>query len=396
MNLRFPNHALAFYLLASFALEACSTAEDLTDMGFDDPSPDTSSPAETEDAGLPEQAADAIFPNAASRSRSLSEVLVEVGEQSPAYLFDALRIPAGSWDGYVQASNGSFLQCLIAWGPREARLGISTGWHGRLFIQFRAPDWPPELIAGGSDLVVSIDHAIERTVLLEGNDEILWINLGTDLMFAQSLAEGNELTLAAGNHVMVYPLDDSDIAIPALYECAGLQTQEGGDGGLSIYGLQTRGHGEVELTEAVVRVLLESGFGDVVLRDSAATADLYGSRAIFSGGAWGGEAELFASVFGFNNDTKKALVEIADDAAHLCREDIHARLLRMEVPTPAGLFGKSSVLCSGETGEFVLETLAFFDGTNILVIHAIVDDVSERERIDDNYDRVIGQIVGQS
>jgi len=391
-------------LIAGLGLQACSSTEgsDITDSWFGsetvEEASDAPAQAEAEDeiqeAGLSDEIAAALFPSAPTPSLDLTDVLVDVRADARAYHFDALRIPAGSWDGYVQASNGAFLQCLVAWGPPEARLGISTGWEHQLFIQFRAPDWPLEDLVGLQDLVVRVDGLAERAVPLEGSGDMLWGNMGDDLVLAQALADGDELTLSAGNYVMVYPLTDSHVAIPALYECSGLQTDEGGDGGLSVVGLEAAEGGQSRLTEAVVRTLLEGGFGDIVLRDPAETMRRYGIRALFSAPAWGGEAELFAGFFGFVSDEKKALIEIANDAARLCRGEVAARLIRIEPSPGTGQFGKASILCADEGNEFVLETLAFFDGRSVLAIHALVDDVGSRERIDESYDRIISRIEG--
>ncbi|MGY8996865.1 MAG: hypothetical protein ACKVH7_10515, partial [Alphaproteobacteria bacterium] len=210
------------------------------------------------------------------------------------------------------------------------------------------------------------------------------------------LMDGEQLTLRVGNHVMVYPLADAELAMQALYECLEQQTEQEGDGALSLHGIDLTPTSRSNLTETTVRALLESGFGDVQLRDAAQTAEHYGSRALLSGPAWGGEAELFVSVFGLQGDSKKALEEAVNDAARLCREEVQARLVRMEESNSIGQFGRYSLLCSGETGEFVLETFAFFDGRNVLVIHAIVDDVSERNRIDGNFERMMAGMSAES
>ncbi|MBN35368.1 MAG: hypothetical protein CMM46_11470 [Rhodospirillaceae bacterium] len=380
MNFRTLASVLLAVLCATTLLSACST--------FDEPGVD---PTNLEIG--PDETADLLFPDSVAAPPALGEILANHRARSTAYHLDALRMPAGEWDGYVQASNGSFLQCLIAWGPSDARLGISTGWHGRVFIQFRAPEWPLETLVRQTDLVVTIDGANERAVPLEGSGDMLWGNFGSDFVFAQALADGDELVMSAGNHVMVYPLVDSHLAIPALYECAGLQTEEGGNGGFSIIGLDSTGGDKSGLTEAFVQVLFQSGFGDIVLRPVGATHELYGTRTLFSAPAWSGEAELYARVFGFVRDEKKALIEIANDAGRACRGEVAARLIRLEPIDGIGQFGKASMLCDAETGEFVMETLAYFDGESVLVLHAIVDDVGERERLNDSYDRVIARIA---
>lgn|GEM_PF-6080042 len=368
-------------LIGTLILAACSTVEEVQ--------PDLREQANVDSSQTLESAA---VPLSGATPTTLRESLAAAGAAGTPFQFDALRLPAGNWDGYVQASGGSFLQCLVAWGPREARLGISAGWDGSLFAQFRAPDWPVADLINQTDLVVAVDELYQRSVPLEGNGQLMWVNLGATPDFAQSLIDGEQLTLRVGNHVMVYPLADADLAMQGLYECLALQTEQEGNGGLSLHGIDLTTASKSNLTETAVRALLESGFGDVLLREPNQTAEQYGSRVLLSGPAWGGEAELFVSVFGLQGDSKKALEEAVNDAARLCREEVQARLVRMEESTSFGQFGRYSLLCAGETGEFVLETLAFFDGRNILVIHAIVDDVNERARIDGNFERMMARM----
>lgn len=375
-------------LFGALILVACSTVEDVQ--------PELREQSVVDSTQTLETAVDQTLSLSAAAPTTLRESLSAAGASGTAFQFDALRLPAGNWDGYVQASGGSFLQCLVAWGPREARLGISAGWEARLFIQFRAPDWPVAELINQAELVVAVDELYQRTVPLEGNGQLMWVNLGATPDFAQSLIDGEQLTLRVGNHVMVYPLADAELAMQALYECLQLQTEQEGTGALSLHGIDLTAASESNLTETTVRALLESGFGDVQLRAAEQTAEQYGSRALLSGPAWGGEAELFVSVFGLQGDSKKALEEAVNDAARLCREEVQARLIRMEEPTSIGQFGRYSLLCAGESGEFVLETLAFFDGRNILVIHAVVDDVNERDRIDGNFERMMARMSATS
>ena len=375
-------------LIGTLVLAACSTVEEIQ--------PELREQATVDSSQTLEPAVDAVLPLSGPPPTSLRESLAVAGATGTAFQFDALRLPAGTWDGYVQASGGSFLQCLVAWGPREARLGISAGWDARLFVQFRSPDWPVTDLINQSELVVAVDETYQRSIPLEGNGQMMWVSLGANPDFAQSLMDGEQLTLRVGNHVMVYPLADAELAMQALYECLEQQTEQEGDGALSLHGIDLTPTSRSNLTETTVRALLESGFGDVQLRDAAQTAEQYGSRALLSGPAWGGEAELFVSVFGLQGDSKKALEEAVNDAARLCREEVQARLVRMEESNSIGQFGRYSLLCSGETGEFVLETFAFFDGRNVLVIHAIVDDVSERNRIDGNFERMMAGMSAES
>jgi len=121
-------------LIGTLVLAACSTVEEIQ--------PELREQATVDSSQTLEPAVDAVLPLSGPPPTSLRESLAVAGATGTAFQFDALRLPAGTWDGYVQASGGSFLQCLVAWGPREARLGISAGWDARLFVQFRSQTGP--------------------------------------------------------------------------------------------------------------------------------------------------------------------------------------------------------------------------------------------------------------
>jgi hypothetical protein len=375
-------------LLVLGFLAACETTGD---VASDQPEPSQAGTADT----LQSDTA-AVTEYSVASPATLREALSNAAADGTPYQFEALRIPAGTWDGYAQASNSAFLQCLVAWGPREARLGISAGWPRDIYVQFHAPEWPVTNLMNQADLVVAVDDFYERSLPLEGKGQLLWINLGQGPEFAQSLMDGSQLTLRVDNHVMVYPLADAKLAMQALYECLALHTEESDDGGFSIYGVKLADGTRAKLTETTVRALLENGFGDVRLREERQTAEQYGSRVFLSGPAWAGEAELFASVFGVQGDSKKALIEAVNDVARLCRGEVQARLIRMDEPNGIGQFGRSSLLCGGASGEFVLESFAYFNGRIVLVIHAVVDDVNERSLIDESFEALMADMNATS
>ncbi len=195
------------------------------------------------------------------------------------------------------------------------------------------------------------------TLPLGGNGGLLWVNLGENPEFAQSLIDGDQLTLRTGNHVMVYPLADAELAMLALYECLEVSRQRRVARERSVFLASTFPVPRAPISQKPPCARSsKGGFGDSRLRDQSQTAEQYGSCVFLSGPAWGGEAEFFASVFGVQGDSKKALTEAVNDAARLCRDEVQARLVHMDEPIGIGQFGRSSLLCSGESSEFVLES----------------------------------------
>lgn len=315
-----------------------------------------------------------------------------------AYEFNALRIPAGTWDGYAQATDGAFLQCLVAWGPREARLAFSVGWQGRLFIQFSAPGWNAQSLQPGAPATIRIDSAAETTVTLAASGNVLWANLGTGPALAEIIAEGEELSITSGSDVLVYALDDARIAIPALYDCLDRETgDESGDGAFVIYGLDLDEAARARLNGNVMNLFRDRGFDDIVLDGNQATQDRYGRNALLSGTAWQGKAQVFVTVFGARPGARKGLAELVDDAAHICRGEVAARLIRIEPlggPDGAGdAFGRSSLLCSDAAGEYALETLGVFSGGEVVALHAIVRDPADRNRVEQSFDAMKATLV---
>jgi hypothetical protein len=329
----------------------------------------------------------------------LRAALDREADKAGAYEFNALRIPAGTWDGYAQATDGAFLQCLVAWGPREARLALSVGWQGRLFLQFSAPGWDAQSLQPGSTATIRVDSAAETSVTLAASGTVLWANLGTGPTFADIIAEGKELSISSGSDILVYPLEDAGIAIPALYECLDRETgDEAGDGAFAIYGLELDAAARARLNDNVMALIRDRGFADFVAADSQVTLDRYGRNALLSGVAWQGRTEVFVTVFGARPGAKKGLAELVDDAAHSCRGEVAARLIRIEPlsgPDDTGdAFGRSSLLCADAAGEYALETLGVFSNGEVVALHAIVRDPSDRERVEQSFDAMKATLVG--
>jgi len=377
-------HAL---LPLAFVLAACET--DVTDVPLDKP-------------GIAEfnqdvAAVEGIGINEAPASGLRAALDREAG-QADAYEFNALRIPAGSWDGYAQATEGAFLQCLVAWGPREARLAFSVGWQGRLFLQFSAPGWDSQSLQPGSTATIRVDAAAETTVTLAASGNVLWANLGTGPALADIIADGKELSITAGNDILVYPLEDASVAIPALYECLDRETgDEAGDGAFVIYGLELDDAARARLNGNVLGLIRDRGFADFVAATPQATQDRFGRSALLSGTAWQGRTEVFVTVFGARQGAKKGLAELVDDAAQMCKGEVAARLIRIEPlggPDGAGdAFGRSSLLCSDGAGEYALETLGVFSRGEVVALHAIVRDPVDRNRVEQSFDAMKATLV---
>ena len=334
---------------------------------------------------------EALAPEAEETSAVAEMVAAEVAG-AESYELDALRIPAGSWDGYAQATGGSFLQCLVARGPREARLAFSIGWPRRLFLQFNGTEWDAAALPDGGSAVVRVDDAAQANVDLASGGGFLWASLGADPGFAAALQDGEELTIAAGPNSIVFPLQGADVAMPALYECLDLQTAAEGDGGFSIYGLELPEDARLRLADAALGLLRESGFTALVPDDGEQTRARYGAGALASASALDGQAELFAALFGARSSARKALVELTNHAARLCRGEVAARLVRM---TPLGgrsTSGRSSLLCKDDAGEVALETLAYFDGGHVLALHALTRDVAARSRIEESFEAIVAAL----
>ena len=377
-------HAL---LPLAFVLAACET--DVTEVPVDK-------------AGIAEfnqnvAAVEGIGINEAPASGLRAALDREAG-QAEAYEFNALRIPAGSWDGYAQATEGAFLQCLVAWGPREARLAFSVGWQGRLFLQFSAPGWDSQSLQPGSTATIRVDAAAETTVTLAASGNVLWANLGTGPALADIIADGKELSITAGNDILVYPLEDARVAIPALYECLDRETgDEAGDGAFVIYGLELDDAARARLNGNVLGLIRDRGFADFVAATPQATQDRFGRSALLSGTAWQGRTEVFVTVFGARQGAKKGLAELVDDAAQMCKGEVAARLIRIEPlggPDGAGdAFGRSSLLCSDGAGEYALETLGVFSRGEVVALHAIVRDPVDRNRVEQSFDAMKATLV---
>ncbi len=328
----------------------------------------------------------------------LRAALEQEADKAGAYEFNALRIPAGTWDGYAQATDGAFLQCLVAWGPREARLALSVGWQGRLFLQFSAPGWSAESLQPGSTATIRVDSAAETTVTLAASGNVLWANLGTGPALADVIADGKELTISSGQDILVYPLDDARIAIPALYDCLDRETgDDAGDGAFVIYGLELDQVARERLNDNVLRLIRDRGFGDFIADPTQATLDRYGRNALLSGKAWQGRTEVFVTVFGARPGAKKGLAELVDDAAHTCRGEVAARLIRIEplggVDGEGDAFGRSSLLCADVAGEYALETLGVFSNGEVVALHAIVRDPADRQRVEQSFDAMKATLI---
>jgi hypothetical protein len=377
------------HLLLPLALVLAACETDITEAGVEQASVtefSTGIPA-VEELGIEEAPA-----------AGLRAALDREADKAGAFEFNALRIPAGTWDGYAQATEGAFLQCLVAWGPREARLAFSVGWQGRLFLQFSAPGWDAQSLQPGSTAVIRVDSAAETSVTLAASGNVLWANLGTGPALADIIAEGKELSISTGSDILVYPLEDARIAIPALYECLDRETgDEAGDGAFVIYGLELDEAARARLNDNVLGLIRDRGFGDFVAAAPQATQERYGRNALLSGTAWQGRTEVFVTVFGAREGAKKGLAELVDDAAHTCRGEVVARLIRMEPlggPDGAGdAFGRSSLLCSDAAGEYALETLGVFSNGEVVALHAVVRDPADRERVEQSFDAMKRTLV---
>ena len=374
----------------AFVLAACET--DMTEAAVE-----SSGVAEFNEA-LPEVEAVAIDEAPAAGLRA---ALDREAGKADAYEFNALRIPAGTWDGYAQATEGAFLQCLVAWAPREARLAFSVGWQGRLFLQFSAPGWDAQSLQPGSTAVIRVDSAAELSVTLAASGNVLWANLGTGPALAEIIAEGEELSITSGSDILVYPLDDARIAIPALYESLDRETgDEAGDGAFAIYGLELDEAARARLNDNVMSLIRERGFADLVVASPQATQDRYGRNALLSGTAWQGRTDVFVTVFGARPGARKGLAELVDDAAHMCRGEVAARLIRIEPLNgndgTGDAFGRSSLLCADAAGEYALETLGVFSRGEVVALHAVVRDPADRTPVEQSFDAMKVRLVSGS
>lgn len=363
------------------AVAACQTEEAATEPGASQEFAALATPAD----GMALQ----VAPSTGLRAAVAAEAA-----RAESYEFDVLRVPAGSWDGYAQATDGAFLQCLVAWGPREARLAFSVGWQGRLFVQFSAPGWSAETLPPDGLATLRVDEAAETTVNVAASGPVLWASLGTGPAFAEILAEGEELTIVSGSNTLVYPLTDSHIAIAALYDCLDRETgEDSGDGAFAIYGLVLDEAARARIVDDVTRLIRARGFDDFVIAPAEQTRERHGDRMLLSGRAWQGRAEIFVNVFGTRSAAKKALAELVDDSARMCRGEVAARLVRMEPVNEVESFGRSSLLCSGAGDEFALETLGIFSNGEVVALHAIVRSVDDRAQVEQTFNAMKETLV---
>ena len=140
---------------------------------------------------------------------------------SPAGAADDLGFPieVGGWTGGAFASDGgAFAHCSV-YAYYNSGIGLLLGLEsGNFFIGMINEAW--QLGQGASyPLSISVDHRTARSVSALGDDDTLWIELGSDAALYRAIQEGQMLYVDAAREDFQFELKGTKAALNRVAAC---------------------------------------------------------------------------------------------------------------------------------------------------------------------------------